>query len=230
MRKLLLGLMIIGLAAPADAASRNFGVSGFTKIRVDGPYRVRLTTNVAPFARASGPAAALDRLAIDVRGDTLVVHSNVSSWGADTGAGGGPVDVALGTHELSNAWLNGAGELSIDAVKGLAFALSVQGSGSAIIGQSRADQLNVSVVGTGSARVGGQARKLTGIVRGIASLDAAALQTRDATLAVEGAASIAATVSNAVTVDASGPATVRLSGRPACTVRATGSAAVSGCR
>ena len=110
------------------------------------------------------------------------------------------------------------------------FALSVQGSGSAIIGQSRADQLNVSVVGTGSARVGGQARKLTGIVRGIASLDAAALQTRDATLAVEGAASIAATVSNAVTVDASGPATVRLSGRPACTVRATGSAAGSGCR
>ena len=120
---------MLTLAAPADAASRNFGVTSFTKVRVDGPFKVTLATGVAPFAKASGSAAALDRLTIEVRGDTLVVLSNVSSWGGYPGANAGPVEVSVGTHDLTDAWLNGAGSLAIDRVKGLSFALSVQGIG-----------------------------------------------------------------------------------------------------
>ena len=56
----------------------------------------------------------------------------------------------------SHAWLNGAGALAIDRVKGLSFDLSVQGSGVAAIGQVDVDQLNVGVVGTGSARLAGR--------------------------------------------------------------------------
>src|SRR6266566_729217 len=89
-------------AAPADAATRNFGISGFSKIRVDGPYKVTVATGVAPYARASGSPAALDRLAIDVQGDTLVVHSDASSWGGYPGADTGPVEVSTGTHDLTN--------------------------------------------------------------------------------------------------------------------------------
>ena len=129
------------LAAPADAASRNFGITSFTKVRVDGPFKVMLATGVAPFARASGSAAALDRVAVEVRGDTLVVHSNVSSWGGYPGANSGPVEVSVGTHDLTNAWLNGAGSLAIDRVKGLSFALSVQGSGAAEIADVEADRM-----------------------------------------------------------------------------------------
>ena len=33
-----------------------------------------------------------------------------------------------------------------------------------------------------------------------------------------------------VKIDASGPATVRLAGKPACTLRVSGAASVSGCR
>ena len=40
------------IASPASAATRNFGITGFEKIRVDGPYKVILTTGVAPFAIA----------------------------------------------------------------------------------------------------------------------------------------------------------------------------------
>lgn len=221
---------LLALSAPAAAATRNFGIEDFQKVRVDGPFRVRLTTGVAPFAKATGSAAALDRVEIEVRGDTLVVHSNLDSWGGYPGKDVGPVEVSLGTHDLSAAWLNGSGALSIDRVKGLSFDLSVQGSGAGEIGQASVDQLHVSVVGTASARIAGQAAKMTAVIRGISTLDASGLSANDATLGADGAATIAANVSDSVTLDATGPATVRLSGGPSCTLRVSGSASVSGCR
>jgi hypothetical protein len=217
-------------AAPAAAATRNFGITGFDKVRVDGPFRVKLVTGVAPFARATGSAAALDRVAIEVRGNTLVVHNSLHSWGGYPGTDSGPVEVTLGTHDLGAAWINGSGTIAIDRVKGLSFDLSVQGSAGGDIGRVDIDQLNVSVVGTASARIAGQAAKLTAVVRGISTLDASGLAAKDATIGADGAATVGASVSNSVTIDASGPATVRLDGRPACTLHASGSASVSGCR
>jgi hypothetical protein len=230
MRIFLLALGLSVIAAPAPAATRNFGITDFQKVRVDGPFRVRLATGVAPFARATGSADALDRVAIEVRGDTLVVHNNLDSWGGYPGRDSGPIEVVVGTHDLSAAWLNGSGALSIDRVKGLSFSLSVQGSGAGEIGQANVDQLNVSVIGTASARLAGSAAKVTAVIRGVSTLDAGGLSARDAALGADGAATIAADVSDSVTLDAKGPATVRLSGGPACTLRVSGSASVSGCR
>jgi len=218
------------LATPAAAATRNFGISSFEKVRVDGPFKVTLTTGVAPFARATGSPDALDRVSIDVRGNTIVVHSNLDSWGGYPGRDAGPIEVSLGTHDLSAATLNGSGTLAIDRVKGLRFDLLVQGSGAGEIGQADVDQLNLSIVGTASARLGGHAGKVTAIVRGISTLDASGLAAKDATIGTDGGGTIDANVSNSVTLDASGPATVRFGGAPACTLRVSGSASVSGCR
>jgi hypothetical protein len=229
MRTFLLCIALVATAAPAGAATRNFGITSFTKVRVDGPFKVRLTTGVPPFATATGSPSALDRVAVEVRGDTLVVHNNLDSWGGYPGKDAGPVEISLGTHDLSAAWLNGSGALSIDKVKGLSFGLSVQGSGAGEIGQASVDQLTVSVIGSASARLGGHAGSMTAVIRGISSLDASALSAKDAKLGADGAATIAANVSNSVAVDATGPATVRLTGNPSCTLRVSGSASVSGC-
>ena len=230
MRTFILAAAICAIAAPTNAATRNFGITGFDKIRVDGPYKVRLTTGVAPFASASGSTAALDGLSIDVRDDILIVHSSLNSWGGYPGKDVGPVEVSLGTHELSAAWLNGSGTLSINHVEGLKFGLSVQGSGAADIAQADVDQFNVSVLGTASARLAGQAGKVTAVIRGISTFDASGLSTKDATLGADGAATIAANISGSVKVDATGPATVRLTGGPSCTLQVSGSASVTGCR
>jgi hypothetical protein len=230
MRTFIFAAAICAIAAPAHAATRNFGITGFEKIRVDGPYKVQLTTGIAPFARASGSASALDGLTIEVRDDTLIVHGNLDSWGGYPGKDVGPVEISLGTHELSAAWLNGSGSLSINRVEGLKFGVSAQGSGSIDIARADVDQLNVSVLGTASARLAGQAGKLTAVIRGISTLDASGLAIKDATLGAEGAATIAADISNSVKVDATGPATVRLTGGPSCTLQVSGSASVTGCR
>jgi len=219
----------IAFASPAAAATRNFGVESFTKIRVDGPFKVIVSTGVPPFARASGSAAALDRVAMEMRGDTLVIRSQ-DSWGGYPGSDPGPVEITVGTHDLSNAWLNGAGSIAIDRVKGLNFALSLQGSGAGEIGDVAIDQMSVNVVGSANAKLAGHAGKLTALVRGVSSLDAAALTTPNAQISADGTATVDATVTDTARVDAWGPATIRLAGHPSCALKTAGSTSVSGCR
>lgn len=229
-RLAILAALLGGASVPAAAAERSFTVTGFDRVRVDGPFRVKLSTGVAPFARATGTAAALDSVAIEVQGRTLVVRANRSSWGGYPDAQMGPVEIAVGTHELNAAFLNGAGGLSIDRLKGLSFDLSVQGSGQAEIGQARIDQLKVAISGSGGATIAGVAPKLTAVVRGTSKLDAAGLTTKDATIGVEGPSLVRLAVDGEAEVDAKGLASVELAGSPACTVRAQGSASVTGCR
>ena len=167
------------LAAPATAAERNYSVTSFDRVRVDGPYQVTVKTNVAPFARASGSQASLDGVSIKVEGRTLVVRSDSSGgWGGYPGEGRGPVTIDVGTHELANAWINGPGALFIDKVKGLSFDLAIQGSGVARIDAVDVDQLRLGISGAASSRVAGRALKLTATVRGSSSLDAEALAVR----------------------------------------------------
>ena len=222
-------LVLLALAAPASAATRNFGVNGFDRIRVDGPYKVRLSTDVPPFASAKGSPAALDRVPVEVQVRTLIVHAN-ESWGGYPGEDLGPVEITVGTHELTSAWLNGAGSLQIDKVKALTFDLNIQGSGMLGIDRADVDQLRVFVAGTGSAKLAGKAGTMKAILRGNSSLDAAGLVAKDATIGADGPATVNANVTNSASVDASGVATISLAGAPACTNRLTGSATVSGCK
>jgi hypothetical protein len=219
------------IAAPAQAAERNYSVTGFDRVRVDGPYQVTLKTNVAPFARASGSQASLDGVSIKVEGRTLVVRSDSSGgWGGYPGEGRGPVTIEVGTHELANAWINGPGALYIDKVKGLSFDLAIQGSGVARVDAVDVDQLRLGISGAASSRVAGRALKLTATVRGSSSLDAEALEVRDAVIGAEGPALVRANVSGTAKVDALGLAAVTLAGSPSCTVKTQGSSTVTGCR
>ena len=220
----------LALAPPAAGANRTFGITSFTKVEVVGPYRVTLTTGVPPFARASGSSVALDRVAIEVRGDTLVVRTDRSAWGGYPGADPGPVEVTVGTHDLSSAMLNGSGSLAINRVTGLTFALSLQGSGAAQIDEVAADQFSVSLAGTASARLGGSTKRLTATVRGLSALDARKLNSPGARVTAEGSATIDAVATDAARVDASGPATIRFTGHPSCELHMSGSASVSGCK
>jgi Putative auto-transporter adhesin, head GIN domain len=229
MRTLLLIAAILGVVSPAGAATRNFGITSFTKIRVSGPYRVSIATGIAPFAKATGSPAAIDRVQIEVRGDTLVVQSN-SSWGGYPGTDPGPVEVSVGTHELNNASLIGSGSVAIDRIKGLSFALTIQGSGAGEVGNAAIDQMSVSLEGTANAKLAGKAGKVTALVRGVSTLDAAKLTTPSADFSVDGTATVDANVTDTAKVNGWGPATVRLSGRPACNLKVQGSTTVSGCR
>lgn len=224
--------LVIASATPAAAATRNFTVTGFEQVRVEGPFRVKLVTGVPPSASATGPQSALYRVAIDVLGRTLVIHSDVSAWGGGDQDSGdsGPVEIRVGTHDLSAATLTGSGSLQIDKVTALSFAASVQGSGEIGIANADVDQLEVDLTGTASSTMAGKAGTLTLATRGSSAFDGSALTTKDATIGAEGAATVKAAVSDSATIQASGPATITLTGNPGCTTHSGGSASITGCR
>lgn len=223
-------LVAASLPAPAPASQRNYSVTNFDRIRIDGPYQVQLRTNVSPFARATGSAASLDGVSIAVEGRTLIVRADSGGWGGYAGEDRGPVTIELGTHDLGTAWINGSGALLIDQVRGLSFDLSIQGAGSARIDKAEVDQMKVGISGAGSARLGGTAKKLTAIIRGTSSFDGEGLAVKDAVIGAEGPAIIRATVTETAKIDAIGIGSVTLGGKPACTVNAKGSAVVTGCK
>jgi hypothetical protein len=229
MRSLALLPLVALLAQPAGAATRNFTVRGFEKVRVEGPYSVRLKTGVAPFARATGTQSALDRIDIDQRGDTLVIHAGLTSRQPDKSALG-MVEIELGTHDLEAVSVTGAGSLAIDRAKGLKFDVAVAGTGLVDIGDAKVDQMTVGLAGNANARIAGEAKMFTAGLRGMSSLDAGNLTIGDAKLSAEGPSSVRAIVTKSAKVDAKGAATFALSGKPSCTLNVVGSASVSGCK
>ena len=227
---LLAASALLAFSSAAGATTRNFGIESFTKIRVEGPFKVTLTTGVPPYARAEGSPTSIERVAVEVRGDTLIIRNDPSAWGGYPGESVGPVEIFVGVHDLSSAALTGAGSLAINRVQGLTFSLNVQGSGGATIEDVAADQMEVDLFGSASARLKGKALKLAALARGLSTIEATGLTTPNAHLTADGTATINATITNTALIDAWGPATIHLSGQPTCTLRVSGSTSVSGCR
>ena len=226
----LLVLASLPAAAAPPAMQRSFSITGFDRIRVDGPYKVTLKTSVAPFARATGTAASLNGVSIKVEGRTLVIREGSGGWGGYPGEGRGPVTVEVGTHDLTAIYINGAGSLDVDRVRGLSFEVAIQGSGVARIDQVDVDQMKVGIAGAATARLAGRAAKLTATVRGTSTFEGDGLRITNAVIGAEGPSTVRAQVTNSAKVDAIGLVSVNLTGNPACTVKARGSASVTGCK
>lgn len=216
-------------ATAATAAERSFSVTGFDRIRIDGPFDVQLKTGVAPFARASGARTALDRVKLSVQGRTLVIQADSGAWGGYPGEAAKPAVIMVGTHDLDSAIVNGAGRLAIDRVKGLTFTLAVQGAGAVDVAALRVDQLKLGLSGAASARLAGEVANANLLIRGTSSLDSSAMALKDAKLGVEGPSIVRMKARGSLSVQAVGPASIAIEGRPACTVKAVGSAVVTGC-
>src|SRR4030095_4604040 len=133
----------------APVSQRNYSVPSFDRIRIDGPYKVELKTNVSPFARATGSPLSLDGLSIGVEGRTLVVRAGSGGWGGYSGEDRGPVTIEVGTPDLKTAWINGSGALSVDRIRGLSFDLSIQGSGTARLDGVDVDPVEAGILGGG---------------------------------------------------------------------------------
>jgi hypothetical protein len=75
----------------------------------------------------------------------------------------------------------------------------------------------------------GRAAQLTATIAAH-PVDGDALQVKDAVIGAEGPSIVKANVANSAKIDALGVASVTLAGNPACTVKAQGSATVTGCK
>jgi hypothetical protein len=225
-RTLPLALLALAAAAPAGAAERNYSVTDFDRVQVEGPYRVTLTTGLGSSARVEGSAEALDQISVEVQAGTLRIRRNRSAWGGYPGQSVGPVSVTLTTRDLRNAAVVGPGSLDVDRARGLRVDLSVSGSGRLAVGAVEADNLTLGLLGGGRITLAGRAKQLKATVQGSGDLAAAGLTAEDAQIASETAGSVVVAVARTAKVIASGAGDVEIIGSPSCTVEAKGSGQV----
>ena len=165
-RILLAFAALAAAAAPAAAAERRYSVTDFERVVVEGPYVVRLSAGRSSTATASGSQAALDRVSIDVSGQTLRIRRNRNQWGGTPGAQEGPLEIELTTRTLRSARVIGPGRLELDRIEGLRVDLVVEGSGTLRVAEVEADNLSLGLAGAGRIELAGAVESLTAHVQG----------------------------------------------------------------
>jgi hypothetical protein len=227
MRRLLLLVPLAVIATSATAAERRYSLTDFDRIRVDGPYQVRLTTGASTRGSASGSQQALDALSIEVQGSTLRIRRNASSWGGFPGQkAGAPAEIVIATRTLRAASVGGSGSLLVDKARGLQLDLTIAGNGRIAVGAVDADNLAVTMIGSGRLSLAGRAKQAKLNVQGAGEVDAASFSAADLQLTAETAGNIALAAGRTARVRSTGAGDVTISGNPACTVDAQGAGTV----
>ena len=216
-------------ALPAQAAERSLSIQSFERIRVEGPFDVRLTTNRSPSARASGDASALEALDLRVEGNSLVVRSRAMSKSSERRRERrGVTIVTLATPRLVSATVIGGGALKIDgALTAAQLDLSLNGAGSLSVSAVATDQLNTTLTGTGKMTLAGRARRARLLLSGSGAVVADDLVAADLIIRTEGSGTARATARFTAQVTTSGLGEVTVLGTPTCTVKAIGGGPVT---
>jgi len=217
-RLLLAAFALAAIAAPAAAEDRRYAVGDFDRVVVEGPYVVHLVTGRASAATAQGRRDALDRVSVDVQGQTLRIRRNRNAWGGAPGADPGTVTIALATRSLRSARLIGPARLDLQGGRGLAVELSVEGSGDLRAAGVDADRLSLALLGSGRLEIAGAARMVSGNFQGTGDIAAAGLRAGQAAIVTTTSGAVAVTVNGPASVTANGLGTVRILGRPVCTI------------
>jgi len=213
-------LFLLVIATPARAAERVWNIASFDRVRVDGPFEVRIATGSSPRARASADAALLERLRLEVQGSTLSLRLDRGTGDyAQRGSDAVPV-FTLSTNALRGVTLLSGAKVAVTRMAGTRLDLGVTGTGALSVAEASADQVNATVIGSGSIRVGGRAGKARLVTNGPGTIDAAALSAGELFVSLDGTGETRAAARYAAEIASTGMGRVSVSGNPKCTVRA----------
>jgi hypothetical protein len=223
MRAILPAALLAALVAtPASAAERSIGIGSFDRLRVEGPFEVRVATGTSPRVTISGDAAAIERVAIRADGRTLVVRGATDGWGerpTRTGAAEAePLVVTLSTPSLAAITSTGGGRITTGALKGDRVDLSVSGAGAILAEGAAAADVNMLVVGAGTIQITGRTTRARLTVNGPGGIDAAALDAGDVVVTVAGTGETRARARYTARVSNAGLGRVAILGAGKCTV------------
>ena len=225
--RIAVALAALALAAPADAAERRYSVTSFDRIRIDGPFDVRVKTGRPPSAQAEGDPAALDGLTLTVEGQTLIVRRQRPASGARDAARPRLLSITLGTPVLRGVNVNAGGRLMVDRMVAQRIDLSINGAGLLNVAAVDADQLNAAVTGAGTMTLAGRAGRARYLITGPGSYEATGLIANDLFLTAAGTGDVRVAARYTAEIVSSGLGGVTVAGTPACRVTATGGGAVT---
>lgn len=215
---LLFALPLIAAGIAAQAATRSIPVPNFVKLRVEGPFIVRVHTGTNVSVLASGPQARLDKLLVESRGTTLVVAADKSwSWRGISRGKGEIVQVDITVPMLEAAELAGSGDVTIDRIRTGDFAALLTGSGNLSVDQLDTSRLRAGVTGSGDLLLAGKTGRADLSVTGPGNVRGAGLTVDLLTASVMGSGGISVGATRAAKAKVMGSGDISIAGRPACT-------------
>lgn len=227
MRRLPLALLGLSLTAatalPAQAATRAFPVPDFARLRVEGPYTVRVHTGAKVSVKASGPKDRIDRLVIEPRGPTLVVTSEKGwSWKSLNWGSGGTVIVDITVPMLESADLTGPGDLTIDRIRTTAFTALLSGPGDLTVVRLDSSRLKADLTGPGDLTISGKTGRSDISLTGPGDFHGNGLAVDQLNATLTGPGTIVVGPTRVARATLTGPGDIRIAGKPSCTVKKTG--------
>lgn len=215
-------LLLLSLTAAAPQASeRRVMLSGFDRIRVDGPFEVHVSTGSAK-AVISGDRRAIDRIDVHQEGRTLIVSPGLNGWGGWPGDKAAPARIEVSVPSLRGASVVGSGRLAIDRIEGADAQLMLTGAGTLAVRAVDVDRLSATLTGTGTMAVQGRANKARFSANGAGGFDAGGLVADDLTVRAESAGISRFAARYTAYVTNLGLGEVTVSGNPACNTQGPG--------
>lgn len=218
MRRLIVALTL-GVAAPADAATRDWSIGSIERLRIEAPITVRVVTDGGTGVRATGPdAAAIAALTVTANGDTLTVRAR--------GGATLPGTVTIVAPRLASVAVYATAAVSVEAIAGARVSLSLAGDGTLTVARLDAGALAVTLVGGGRITAAGRGGEVRMIANGPGTIDATALRADQLTVLANGDSIVHAAARYTATVTAGRDSQVTVAGHPRCTLRAARPAGV----
>lgn len=217
----LLALLALLLPAPALAIQRSYSVGSFDRVRVEGPFEVRIRTGASPGATAQGDRKLIEQLDIAVNGTTLVVRLGNEGWGeTPSDAPTTPPVVTLTTPRLTSIIVNAGGRVTVAPLSAQRVDVSVTGAAAIVATGIQADQFNAAVIGNGSLVLTGKVQRARLTANGAGAIDAAGMTANDLVVRLDGPGEIGGDARYTAQVNSTGLGKVAITGPAKCTVRA----------
>lgn len=212
-------LLLGGAAAPGD--ERVVMVTGFDRLRVDGPYAVEVVPG-SPGVTISGDRAAIDKVGVRVEAGTLVINAGLQSWDSTAGKAASAARIRVSVPGLRMVQTNGGTMLRIAALVGSRIDVALNGTGRIDVARVDAQELSVTMAGSGVVALAGTALRLRVRLYGGTSFDAPGLTSSDAVLVSgsTGALTVGVRYNSQVSATSSGP--IRVIGNGKCAVTGQG--------
>ena len=224
---LLIPLALLTAGAAPAPEERRIMLTGFDRIRVDGPFEVRVVAG-PPSATVSGDRRAIERVNIRNQGDVLVVGVSTATWDGWRDKEG-VAAITIAVPRLRAASINGGGKLEIGDISGQRVDLGVNGAGSLTVRNLAADQLATTLTGTGIVRLdAGTVRTARFTSYGAGSIEAAGVAVYDLTVHSQSAGNSRFTARFTASVSTLGTGSVRVEGNAACRLAGPGPASCAG--
>lgn len=209
------------LSAASPTEEKRFMLTGFDRLRVDGPFQVEVVPG-SPGAVASGDPKALDRIAIRVDGSTLVINSGTAGWGLRNAEAQGSAIIRISVPSLRTLTINGGATVKVAEMRGGRVDLGLNGAGEIQVAAIRSDDLNVTLTGTGAITLAGTTARARVRTYGAGSVAAEELSAGDAVLIAESSGNLRMRVRFTAQVNALGSGSVTVLGAPKCRVSGPG--------